>query len=314
MNSLTDFSLKEEYKHLEVLGDKLSEIDSLINWKPFRPIISGMYYNKTEAGGRPNNDEIVMLKMLVLQQWHGLSDPELERQCLDQISFRKFLGFPTKIPDYSAVWYFRERLAKTGKDNEIWNELQRQLESLSLKIKKGMIQDTTFIHSDPGHAKANTPRGKDAKTRRSKDGTWTKRGSTSHFGYKLHTIMDTEYQLIRRIETTTASLHDSQVDLSSEGEVVYCDRGYFGAKAKGFDATMRRGVRGHPIEIRDVLRNGRISRKRSKCERGYAVIKNMFGAGHVMVTTVKRAAVRMTMAAFNFNLYQLRTLKRQKVI
>ena len=77
---------------------------------------------------------------------------------------------------------------------------------------------------------------------------------------------------------------------------------------------MRRGVRGHPIGIRDVLRNGRIRRKRSKCERGYAVIKNVFGAGHVMVTTVKRVAVKMTMAAFNFNLYQLRTLKRQKVI
>jgi len=41
-----------------------------------------MYNNKIEADGRPNNDEIVMLKMLVLQQWHGLSDPELERQCI----------------------------------------------------------------------------------------------------------------------------------------------------------------------------------------------------------------------------------------
>ena len=99
----------------------------------------------------------------------------------------------------------------------------------------------SFIHSDLGHTKADTPCGKDAKTRRNKDGIWTKRGSTYHFGYKLHTIMDTEYQLIRNIETTTASLHDSQVDLSSEGEIVYRDRGYFGAKAKGFDATMRRG-------------------------------------------------------------------------
>ena len=79
MNSLTDFALKEEYKHLDVLGDKLSEIDSLIDWKPFRPVISEMYNNKTKAGGLPNNDEIIMLKMLVLQQWHGLSDPELER-------------------------------------------------------------------------------------------------------------------------------------------------------------------------------------------------------------------------------------------
>ncbi len=33
-----------------------------------------------------------------------------------------------------------------------------------------------------------------------------------------------------------------------------------------------------------------------------------------MVTTVKRAAVKMTMATFNFNLYQLRTLKMQEMI
>ena len=37
-----------------------------------------MYNNKTELGGRPNNDAIVMLKMIVLQQWHRLSNPELE--------------------------------------------------------------------------------------------------------------------------------------------------------------------------------------------------------------------------------------------
>ena len=77
---------------------------------------------------------------------------------------------------------------------------------------------------------------------------------------------------------------------------------------------MRRDLREHPIGIMDVLRNGRISRKRSKCGRGYAVIKNVFGAGHIMVTTVKRAAVKMTMATFNFNLYQLRTLKMQEMI
>ena len=94
MSSLTEFGLREEYKQLERLGDKLSEIESLIDWKPFRQIIKEMYNNETELGGRPNLDEIVMLKMLVLQQWHGLSDPEMEKQATDRISFRKFLGSP----------------------------------------------------------------------------------------------------------------------------------------------------------------------------------------------------------------------------
>ncbi len=37
----------------------------------------------------------------------------------------------------------------------------------------------------------------------------------------------------REIDTSTASLHDSQVDLSIEDEVVLRDRGYFGAKGQG---------------------------------------------------------------------------------
>jgi IS5 family transposase len=57
-----------------------------------------MYGNKTERGGRPNIDEVLMLKLLVLQQWYGLSYPELERQVADRRSFRKFLGLPKPSP------------------------------------------------------------------------------------------------------------------------------------------------------------------------------------------------------------------------
>lgn len=314
MKSLTDFALNQEYKRLAKLGDKLNEVKSLIDWEAFRPIIEDMYNNKTEKGGRPNEDEVVMIKLLVLQEWHGLSDPELERQAVDRISFRKFLDFPDSIPDFSTVWYFRERLKETGKDKEIWEELQRQLDEKGLTVKEGMIQDATFITADPGHAKADKPRGKKAKTRRSKDGTWTKKGKKSYFGYKLHSKIDVDHGLIREIETTTASTHDSRVDLAEEDEVMYKDRGYFGVPSKGYDATMQRGVRGHPIGIRDKLRNKRISKKRAPGERPFAVIKNVFKSAHTKVTTAARVSVKKMFACFGFDLYQLGTLKKQGVI
>ena len=69
--------------------------------------------------------------------------------------------------------------------------------------------------------------------------------------------MDTEYGLIRDIEATTASVHDSQVDLSNPGEVVYRDKGYFGVEPRGYDATMKRATRGH---LRDELRNRRMNK------------------------------------------------------
>ncbi len=314
MASFIDFAFREEYERVKRLGDKLSEIDSLINWEAFRPIVEGMYSNKTEKGGRPNIDEVMMIKVLILQEWHGLSDPELERQITDRISFRKFLGFPDTIPDFSTVWIFRERLIKAGRDKKIWQELQHQLDSKGLKVKKGVIQDATFITSDPGHAKADKPRGDDAKTRRSRDGTWAKKNSKSYFGYKFHSKSDIDYGLIRDIETTTASVHDSQIDLTKPGEVAYKDKGYFGAPSKGYCATMRRSVRGHPIGFKDILRNKRISKKRAPGERPYAVIKNVFKSGHTTVTTVARVAVKMVFASFGFNLFQLSTLRRQGIV
>ena len=311
MKSLIDYSLKEEYEKVKKLGDKLSEIDSLIDWEAFRPIVAGMYKNNTEKGGRPNIDEIVMIKVLVLQQWYGLSDPETERQIADRISFRKFLGFPESIPDYSTVWKFRERLIKTGKDKEIWKELQRQLKAKGLKVKKGVIQDATFITSDPGSSDKSRD---DGKTRRNKEGTWAKKNSKSYFGFKLHLKTDVDYELIREFKTTTASVHDSQIDLSEEGEVVYKDKGYFGVKSRGYDATMKRGVRGKPLTYRDKLRNKRISKKRAPIERTFAVIKKVFNSAHVMVTTVARTSVKMLFSCFSFNLYQLSTLRKKGVI
>lgn len=314
MESLVDFALQERYKQVKDLGDRQGELATLIEWEPFREIVGDLYTNKTEQGGRPNMDVVLMIKFLVLQSRYGLSDPELERQANDKISFLRFLGFPEKIPDQTTVWYFRERLSKTNKDAALWTELQRQLDEKGLKSRKGVIQDATFITADPGHATADTPRGNNAKTRRNKEGTWTKKGKKSYFGFKHHTKEDCDFGLIRSLQTTTASLHDSQIDLSEKGDVVDRDRGYFGAEPKGFDATMQRGGRGHPIGIRNILRNKRISRKRSHGERPYAVIKNVFHYAHVHVTTVLRAHVKMMFAAFSFNLYQIGTLKKQGFI
>ena len=263
MKSFNDFVLDREYARIEKLGDKLAKIEPLIDWESFRPIIKDMYDNKSERGGRPNNDEVVMIKMLVLQSWYGLSDPELERQANDRISFRKFLGFPEVIPDRSTVWSFRERLRETGKDKKIWAELQRQIDEQGLKVKEGVVQDATFITADPGHKKVDEPRGPEARTRRNKEGAWTKKGGKSYYGYKLHSKADIEYGLIRKIETTPANVHDSQVDLSEPGEVVYRDRGYFGAPCKAYNATMQRATRGHKLGIRDKMRNKRINKEKS---------------------------------------------------
>ena len=116
--------------------------------------------------------------------------------------------------------------------------------------------------------------------------------------------------MIRHIATTTASLHDSRIDLSQPGETVYRDKGYFGVKpAASMDKTMHRAVRNHPLSIKEKRRNRAISRTRALVERPYAVIKRYFRAGHVMVTTVARVHLATMFACFSYNLLQLRTIR-----
>ena len=215
MNSFMSYGLHQAYDRLAKLGDPLAQVNTLLDWERFRPIAEELYDNKTERGGHPNIDCVLMIKILVLQQWYSLSDQRMERELANNVSFMNFLGFPETIPDSTTIWLFRERLKEKGKIDAIWQELQRQLDAKGLVVKEGSIQDATFITSDPGRS-GNKPRGDEARTRRSKDGTWTKKGDEFHFGFKLHDKVDVEYGLIRSTETTTASVHDSQVDLSSK--------------------------------------------------------------------------------------------------
>jgi IS5 family transposase len=347
MRTFIDFAIREEYSRVKALGDDLSEIGSLINWDQFRILELLIYKNRTSRGGRPNIDIVIIVKALILQSWFNLSDPELERQVADRISFRVFLDTTEVIPDFSTVWLFRERLIECGRYEDLWKELQRQLDENGFAVEKGTIQDATFILSDPGQKRNKKDlQGDDKKkdqdseaikTSRIQDfdrgllnisnniinsntkpkrldegpineGSWAKKGSKSFFGYKGHILIDTKHHLIREIRTTTASLHDSQVDLGIKGLPRYADKGYSGAKTQGYDAAMKKAARGHKLEIKDILRNKRISRKRSHVERCFAVMKRAHNAGRVSVTTIARAGIKFMMNSIVYNIVQLKYL------
>jgi hypothetical protein len=55
----------------------------------------------------------------------------------------------------------------------------------------------------------------------------------SYSGFKVHTKEDCDFGLIRELQTATASVHDSQIDLLKEGEVVNGTRGIPGSNLLG---------------------------------------------------------------------------------
>ncbi|MCL4480227.1 MAG: hypothetical protein M1113_01925 [Candidatus Thermoplasmatota archaeon] len=60
---------------------------------------------------------------------------------------------------------------------------------------------------------------KNAKTRRSKDGTWAVKNGKAHFGHKLHTSQTVEHDIIANYAVTTAyrSFHTGHRELQGQG-------------------------------------------------------------------------------------------------
>jgi len=241
--SFNKFILKQQYEKVKGLGDRLELMRRQIDWKPFIPLVKGVFHDDKETGGRPHTDELVVVRSMLLQAWYNLSDPELEFQCHDRLSFRNFLGFPEKIPDFTTIWKIRDRLKEAGVDAHIWDELQRQLDRKGYEVKKGTIQDAAFIEADLGKKRYR----REKKTRKKgetaeysekqlqhmdKDGSFSVKHGQVHYGYKSHIKLDVDHHLIRRVTVTTASVHDSEVDLSQRDEVVYRDKGTLGRRQR----------------------------------------------------------------------------------
>ena len=326
--SFNQFVLKEQYKKVKGLGDRLELMKEQIEWKPFVPLVRKIFHGNETEIGRPHTDELIIVRSMLLQAWYGLSDPELEFQCHDRLSFRNFLGFPENIPDFTTIWKIRDKLKEECIDAEIWNELQRQLDEKGYEIKKGVIQDASFIEADLGRkryyeekkAKKNGEKidyTEKQKHHIDKGGSFSVKHGQVHYGYKSHIKIDVDNHLIREMEVTTASLHDGEIDLVEKGDYfAYRDKGYFGKmlKAKNVkDMTMKRGTRARKINGGEQKRNKMISRIRAPGERPFGVMKKVFHGERASVKTLERVKIKEFFKCFALDLYQLVTLERKKL-
>ena len=155
---IMNYGVSEKYKEYARYGDSLHEMGEKTDWDSLRPIFLDLYVNDTVNGGGPNIDPIIMVKVLFIQFIYNLVDEQVEKEMQNHIDFMHFLGFPDTIPDSRTIWLFRERLSTTGKDRIMWKEIWKQFEDRGITIKKGTVQDATFIESDPGkHGKKKPP-------------------------------------------------------------------------------------------------------------------------------------------------------------
>jgi IS5 family transposase len=103
----------------------MNKINTLISWKNIDALLLEYYDVGRSTEGADAYPPLMLLKCLLLQKclrpggiarsgFHIPSDPELENQINDRISFKKFLGISIDkpSPDHSTFSRFRGRLSK----------------------------------------------------------------------------------------------------------------------------------------------------------------------------------------------------------
>src|SRR6516162_3327665 len=283
MGQLGFFDADKRLAALSAKGDPLEAIDRLVPWESFRVDIEAVVLTPEEmrksSAGRKPLDAIVMFRMLVLQALNNLSDEQAEYQVRDRLSFTRFLrlGIEDSIPDATTLWLFREKLAKAGLIEKLFDRFDQHLAAKGYMARGGQIIDASIVpvptqrNSRDENAElqaGRTPAGwkqKPAKVRQKDcDARWTKKHGRSFFGYKNHVNADAKHKLIRHYAVTDAAVHDSQeleglLDTGNTCNDVFADSAYRSAeieaklRVSGYKSRIhRRGRRNHPLSLAQV--------------------------------------------------------------
>ena len=151
MGQLGFFDADKRLEALSAKGDPLEAIDRLVPWESFRADIEAVVLTpdelKKSSAGRKPFDAIVMFRMLVLQALNNLSDEQVEYQVRDRLSFTRFLGLGIEdgIPDATTLWLFREKLAKAGLIEKLFDRFDQHLAAKGYIARGGQIVDATIV-------------------------------------------------------------------------------------------------------------------------------------------------------------------------
>ena len=123
---------------------QVSKMGKTFEWAAFDVLMGPLH---SSSDGAPAYPPLTMFKIVLVQQWYGLSDPGAEEAVRDRLSFRRFCGIPLdqETPDHSSIWRFRQSIDKLGLSGRLLAEVNRQLDALGLIVKRGTLVDATLI-------------------------------------------------------------------------------------------------------------------------------------------------------------------------
>jgi len=342
MGQLGFFDADKRLEALSARGDPLEAIDRLVPWESFRAEIEAVVLTpdelKKSSAGRKPFDGLLMFRMLVLQALNNLSDEQVEYQVRDRLSFSRFLGLAIEdsIPDSTTLWLFREKLAKAGLIEKLFDCFDQHLAAKGYMARGGQIIDASIVpvptqrNSRDENAElqaGRTPaawKQKPAKVRqKDRDARWTKKHGRSFFGLQeLCELGHAKHKLIRHYVMSDAAVHDSQeldglLDTGNTCNDVFADSAYRSTKiegrlrASGFKSRIhRRAIRNHPLSNAQLKANRNRSKIRARIEHVFGAQESSPGGRIVRTIGIVRARAKIGLQNLAYNIRRLVTLER----
>lgn len=292
----------------------LDRITTLLNWGPLHYRLEK---HCRKLGGRPPFPPLMMFKALLLSQWYGLSDRDLEEALCDRLSFRRFvgLGLEQATPDHTTLCRFRERLNEAGLTTKLLVLVNAQIEAKGLMLKRGLLIDATVVET----AAARPGKNEAAAQSRDADAAFLKREgkSGSNYGYKAHLAVDEGSILIRTAKLTPANVAETVVAdelilANRDSGAVYADKAYDTHARRGLmtrlgirDGILYRPNKHHPLTTEQSRRNATLSKIRCRIETVFAVLKQTYGYRRTRYVGLLRNQLQLTLLAICFNLRRM---------
>ena len=288
----------------------LAEMEEVIPWDALLGLLEPVY-PKAGRGRRPYPLGS-MLRIHLMQNWFGLSDPGMEEALYEIVPLRQFarLSVTAALPDETTILNFRRLLEKHDLSAQILEAVNGHLRSRGLLLQKGTIVDATIIH-----APSST---KNREGKRDPEMHQTRKGQQWYFGMKAHIGVDADSGLAHTVTTTAANVADvTQVEHLLHGKETHGhgDAGYTGAqkrvKRKLIWSIAEKRGRQKALPEGDAQKawrelERRKAQVRAKVEHPFRVMKQQFGYVKVRFKGLAKNTAQVLMLFALSNLWMAR--------
>ena len=323
----------------------LDGVAAMITWSRIEKLLRhGLGRTREVTSGAKAYPAIQMFKILLLQQWYGLSDQDTESGLFDRISFIRFAGLSLEesVPDHTTICRFRNLLMEKRLLQSLLDEINRQMEKQGKLVKKGVAVDASIISSAARPRKQvdieTVVRDREEESCQSqtkvsvsyshdRDAAWTKKGKGYYYGYKGHMSVDVDAGLILSAHATPANYSDTgelKTLVKGSGLLaknrVYADKGYTSAGNREIlkhhkckDGIMNRGYRNRALTARERTRNKLISKRRYIVERVWGTLKQHYDMARASYLGTLKVQGELLLSSLAYNLKRALFLPRREM-